>query len=269
MKISAASVLFLLVSVSGQAAAGALFEERFEQKDQSRILAYFSKISKNVEVVPGAGVGGSAGLRVTYQGNERGSERLAASFLLTEPVSEGSLSFDVKFEKDFQFVRGGKLHGLGPSAPVTGGHEMQPSGWSSRIMFQKDGAVSTYLYHQNKTSVFGDYKYAKGFRLEKGAFHSLTLCTRLNSLASKADGEARIYADGKLIVVHDSIKFWAGNLKESMISRFLFSTFHGGDDATWAPKDRRGRFARVHAVFDNFVVQRGCRIRTTPGGDEH
>jgi hypothetical protein len=39
------------------------------------------------------------------------------------------------FDQDWQWVLGGKLHGLGPEQPITGGNERLPTGWSARVTF--------------------------------------------------------------------------------------------------------------------------------------
>jgi hypothetical protein len=47
----------------------------------------------------------------------------------------------------------------------------------------------------------------------------------------------------------------------TLISKLLFSTFHGGNTENYAPKDEEGNFTTVYAYFDNFAVYRGEYIR--------
>ncbi|MGZ3805344.1 MAG: polysaccharide lyase [Pseudobdellovibrionaceae bacterium] len=257
--------LFLFLLVGAKSYAQILFEDNFEKKEDSNIFARFSHLKDLVEIAPGAGVNGSAGFKITYKGNNEGSRRLVAKFKLSKAVTEASLSYDVKFDEDFQFVKGGKLHGLGPIHPITGGQPMKESGWSSRVMFEESGAVATYLYHQNKSCEYGETRIGKDFQFEKGKFYALTLYTKLNSAPFQTDGEARIYINGKLITEQKNILFWKSNAEESKIFNFLFSTFHGGHDTTWAPKNKDGRFTEVHAIFDNFVVEEGFKVRKVSG----
>lgn len=255
-----------LFFLAGSLARGSsLFEDSFDHKENSKIYQHLSNKNKSVEIVPNAGVNGTAGLRVTYAGNKEGSERLVSQIALSESVTEASLSYDVKFESDFQFVKGGKLHGLGPSNPVAGGEAMEPSRWSSRIMFFDHGKVGSYLYHQKKKGQYGDARIADNFKFEKGRFYAITLYTKINSLPESEDGEAWLYIDGKRIAGQSDVKFWKSDLKLAKISTFMFSTFFGGHDSSWAPQDTSGQYKNVHAIFDNFIVESGLKIRLSPG----
>ncbi len=252
-------MIFLLF---GSAAwANTLFEDNFEQKENSKIFQRLSNAEKLVEIVPGSGVNGSSGLRVTYISNELGSKRIVSRFALSEAVTEASLSYDVKFEEDFQFVKGGKIHGLGPSNPIAGGDPMKPSGWSARVMFFDQGKIASYLYHQKKIIKYGDTHINEDFKFQSGKFYSITLYTKINSSAESADGEAWVYVDGKRIIGQSNVQFWKSNQELSKISKFMFSTFFGGHDTSWAPKDTSGKYKNVHAIFDNFVVEKGLKVR--------
>lgn len=245
--------------------ASSIFADNFENKENSKIFQRLFNSENLVEIVPGAGVNNSAGLRVTYVANEVGSKRIFSRFELSESVTEASLSYDVKFEDDFQFVRGGKIHGLGPLNPIAGGAPMKPSGWSSRIMFFDQGKIASYLYHQGKPGKYGDTHIDENFKFQNGNFYAVTLYTKINSSAEAKDGEAWVYIDGKRIVGQGNIQFWKSDQELSKISKFMFSTFFGGHDPSWAPKDVNGKYKNVHAIFDNFVVEKGLKIRTSPG----
>lgn len=254
--------VFLLFFIIGNSAyANILFKDNFENSKSSKIFTYLSKKYNLVDIVPGAGVKASSGLKVTYEANNEGSRRLVAVIDLDDSVMEASLSYDVMFLDDFQFVKGGKLHGLGPIRPITGGEPMKHDGWSSRVMFKKDGKISTYLYDQTKTGTYGKAKTSGDFGFQKGKFYSITLYTKLNSSPIKSDGEVRLYINGKQVVTEDHIIFWKGNVDDAKINKFLFSTFHGGHDPSWAPTDGHGNFVNTHAVFDNFIVEKGLVVR--------
>lgn len=73
----------------------------------------------------------------------------------------------------------------------------------------------------------------------------------------KADGEFAVHVDGKQVNQQSGVEFRARDGKGTLISRMLFSTFHGGNSPGHAPKDKKGNFITVHADFDNFLVTEG------------
>lgn len=76
----------------------------------------------------------------------------------------------------------------------------------------------------------------------------------------------RLYADGKLTESHEALRLRGQEGADTLISKFLFSTFHGGNDPSWAPLTPTGDFATVHAWFDNFAVEKGVTVRKVAGG---
>ena len=106
----------------------------------------------------------------------------------------------MKFDEDFQFVKGGKLHGLGPDSPITGGKPMRPDGWSARVTFKEAGSLRSYLYCQNKEGQYGTGIYAPDFRFQKEKYYAVSLHVRLNEKAIDSDGFAHIYINGKRVV---------------------------------------------------------------------
>jgi hypothetical protein len=209
-----------------------------------------------VEAAPGEGVDGSTALLVTYEGFERGSRRVVHSIPLGEQNPECTLVYNVKFDEGFDFARGGKLHGLGPASPVTGGKDVHPEGWSARVMFGENGEARTYLYNQNQKGKYGQGKVGQTFRFEPGRYHTVALHVKINN-SEGADGFAHIYVDGKLVVAHDDVRFRGVDGDDTEISQLLFSTFHGGSSPDWAPKDEEGNYRTIYAWFDNISVYRG------------
>ncbi len=242
-----------------------LFSDDFEKADDSVIYRYLKGHGHDAVVVPSKGVNGSKGLEVTYVSIYKGSGRVKGFFPLSKKTNEASLSYDVKFSEDFQFVLGGKMHGLGPDEVVTGDWKVRPDGWSSRIMWRQEGKIETVLCLQDQRDKWGEYKSNEHFRFKREKYYAVTLYTRLNTAYDKKDGEVKVYVDGQLLIKYDNAYFWKDPVKDARISQFLFSTFHGGGDAKWAPKDKNGNFINVHATFDNFIVHEGLRIREKPG----
>lgn len=213
---------------------------------------------EHVMLAPKLGPDGSNAIRVDYVGYSRGSERVVMRYPLARSVDQVTLSFDVHFDTDFQWVRGGKLHGVGPKQPVTGGNPRRPASWSARIMFRPEGRCATYLYdqHPNKTYGIGDMTDMPVF--EAGRWQHVELQVRLNS-PGRDDGFAAIRIDGRDVSRSDNVQFRQVGGEETQIQQLLFSTFHGGHTPPWAPVDGQGNFTTVSALFDNLRVVEGIQ----------
>ncbi|MEO0510462.1 MAG: polysaccharide lyase [Verrucomicrobiota bacterium] len=211
---------------------------------------------RNVTLVEGSGTDGSAAILVAYVGSELGSERVTFKYPLSKAVSQATLSFDVRFEEDFQWRRGGKLHGLGPLKPVTGGQERRPDGWSARMMFEDDGKVSTYLYEQKHRWRWGARKQTVNPVFDAGKWHHVVLQVSLND-PDQSNGMVSIRIDEHEVARVSKVRFRGKGGSETLIQQLLFSTFHGGHSEKWAPVDDSGQLTTVYAWFDNFSVVEG------------
>ena len=257
-------ILFWGGTTWGNDAGDLVFQETFDSFQATGLFELLNS-KDQVEVVEDEGVHNSRVLMVTYVGYERGSERVTARYPLGERGLEYTLNYDVKFDADFQFVKGGKLHGLGPDSPITGGKTMRPDSWSARVTFKEEGSVRSYLYCQNKDGQYGAGVYSPHFHFEKDKYYAVSLHVKLNEDPAKSDGFAHIYIDGKRIIQHDEVRFRGEDGEETLISTFIFSTFHGGHEPHWAPRNSDGKYTDVHAYFDNIAVFRGKRIRSKLG----
>lgn len=240
------------ISTAAESSGALLLFEDFDSYEQDDFGTQ-ALLHELISLAKGAGPDGSDAIRVSYVGYERGSKRVVIRFPLKEQVKEATLSYDVCFEEDFQWVLGGKLHGLGPEAPITGGNPRKPGGWSARITFKPDGHCATYLYDQQLEITYGigDKSIDPVFR--KGQWHHVVLEVRLND-PGKSNGQARILIDGKEVVNTGSVEFRGEDGPHTAIQKLLFSTFHGGHQPKNAPVDKDGNTVTVHAMFDNFKV---------------
>lgn len=265
---TSALVLLMILTAIGtlpeaEAADSPILLEDFESPKTSGLYASLLG-HPNLSITDAQGVGNSKALKAAYVGYERGSQRIVVHHDLPERGTEYTLCQDVKFDGDFQFVKGGKLHGLGPAAPITGGEPMTPEGWSARVMFRDGGKIQTYLYHQDKQDEYGDTITSDNFLFERGKYHAVCLHVKLNSPANTANGFAHIYADGVKVVGHENIRFRGAENESTLISKLLFNTFHGGSSPEWAPRDANGNYTTVFAYFDNIAVYRGKYVRPSP-----
>lgn len=246
-------VLFILLALPAMIHADDAILLREDFSDPAQGCAAQMLKHPKITLIEGGGVDGSNGIRVAYVGGDMGSERVVTHYPLRDKVTFARLSFDVFFEDDWQWVRAGKLHGVGPKAPVTGGRAKRPEGWSSRMMWHQGGGAHNYLYDQDK-----DHKYGKGDRsdpgiLKIGQWNHIDFETKLND-PGQANGEARLYVNGVLVCEDDAVEFRGAGGEDTLIQKLLFSTFHGGNDPSWAPRDENGDYTTVHARFDNFQV---------------
>lgn len=231
------------------------FDDNINSKEYNAILGL-----NNVEIAEGKGVNGSTGIRASYVGYDKGSERMVNNIRLPDSYSEATLNYAVVFDQDFQFPRGGKLHGLAPVKRITGGKPMQKDGWSARICFKKDGVVTSYVYHQNLKGKYGEGKPSPNFYFKKGQYYQMAIYVKINTPASASNGEVVIYANGKEISSYKGLQLRAVEGKDTEINNFLFSTFHGGNSSDFAPKDSNGNYTTVYAWFDDFEVYGGLHV---------
>lgn len=238
--------------------------EDFES-DQGAVYRLLARDSRLVAVT-GEGVGGGRALRATYVGGPTGSGVMVRVIPLGQAGSDYTLNYDVRFDRDFQFVLGGKMHGLAPARPIAGGKTLRPDGWSARVMWRENGRPVTYTYHQDQGDRYGeDGRAMRPFAFAVDRYYAVSLHVRLNDAADRSNGFVRLYVDGTLISAQEGARLRGTSGAEGLISTFLFSTFHGGGDPGWAPRNAAGDYADVHAWFDNIAVYAGERIRPRPG----
>lgn len=228
------------------------FDDDIDSEEFKAILSL-----KNVEIAKRKGIKESTAIKVSYVGFSKGSKRIVNNIRLPKSYKEATLNYAVIFDKDFQFPRGGKLHGLGPVNKITGGRTMQKDGWSARICFKRDGFVTPYVYHQNLKGRYGEGKSSENFYFKKGVYYHMAIYVKINTPASVSNGEVVIYANGEEITSYKNLQLRAIEGKDSEINNFLFSTFHGGNSPDFAPKDKNGNYVTVYAWFDNFEIYEG------------
>lgn len=186
-------------------------------------------------------------IKATYIPNEIGSPRLV--YIKSFPtVSKASLEYEVKFLKGFNFVRGGKLPGLGPSIPLTGCNDGDENKWSVRLMWLQDQKLGIYYYGQVRGTHCGDTIVAHGVRLEDDRWYKIRMDVYLNT-AGEANARVDLYLDDILVSSPNTLEL-RGNTtsSSSLIQKLVFNTFYGGSDSSWSPPHP------TQSIFKNIKV---------------
>lgn len=249
---------FVLLSTQAHSAERVYNEKFNKQKTNSNWFGANKRLKGKSKVLAKCGPDGSKCLEVIHKPTKQGSDRLTRQISF-KGGSAYTLQYDVRFQKKFEWVKGGKLHGLGPNKPITGGKAPTKDGWSARVSFEERGEASLYIYDQSrpkKGQSFGRGVQTKKSVFKSGKWHAVSLYVKINTVG-KSNGVAELYLDGKKLLSMDKIKFRAQG-KNSSISKFLFSNFYGGNNPTFAPKKTN------KIKFDNIAVVKGKSIRKKP-----
>ncbi len=112
-----------------------------------------------VDIIEGAEAHSGHSLRILYPKGGVGPGEGGAQWLVDLPKSFDELyvSYWVKFGTGFDFVKGGKIPGLGGGANNTGGNKPDGTdGWSGRMMWRTGGDAVQYLYHPDQPTIYGE-----------------------------------------------------------------------------------------------------------------
>lgn len=240
-------------SVAASAVSTPVYKEDFE----SYTAGNYWKNKTQLLIKSGCGVNSSKCVRVTYNPTFEGSERISVNETLPA-AQEYTLNYDVYFESDFQWVRGGKLPGLGPQYQTTGCKEQTTKGWSVREMWRDNGQPVFYVYDQNRAKECGEQTNS-GLYFEKSKWYAMSVYVKVNSPASSANGTMQLYMNGALIIEVNNAQLRGEEGNDTLINKLLFHTFFGGSDSSWSPTKS------VHSRFDNLAVYPGLRVRSAAG----
>jgi len=158
--------------------------------------------------------------------------------------------FDVKFDSNFCFVKGGKLPGLAGGKANTGGKKPNGmDGWSARMMFWEEGKLCFWIYHKNQPGEFGDSLFFKKnnnyFKFQRGIWYTIKHHIYLNK-PGKKNGLIEGYINDTLWACRNNIEF--RSIEGLKIDQLIFSVFMGGDEPIYQSEKEE----RIY--FDNFLV---------------
>lgn len=178
---------------------------------------------------------------------------------LPETADTMWVSYRIKFEEGFQFVKGGKLPGLCGGKCYTGGVPATGDGWSARIMWRTGGTVVQYMYFTEQVSQYGDdMKWdASGTQrvFSTDVWHTVLTQIVLNdvypgSSQGERNGILRSWFDGELALDLDDLRLV--DYQDQTIDIFYISTFHGGNTADWSP------LVDSYICYDDFWISKNA-----------
>ncbi|KAI0633273.1 hypothetical protein C8Q77DRAFT_1114063 [Trametes polyzona] len=207
-------------------------------------------------------------LQVTYPAGQVGSENSGMQLYSLWNTSDGStfqsmlVTYEVAFDADFDFVKGGKLPGVrgGPDPDgCSGGSAADGKNcFSTRLMWRKQAAGEVYAYIPTPNDIcsnnhikcnsdgFGTSIDRNSFSFVAGQWNRVTLLVRLNQPLNTANGEVVLYYNNVKALDEQALQYRSN--ADITVGGLWFSTFFGGGDDSWAPP------STVHAYFRNFQL---------------
>ncbi len=181
-------------------------------------------------------------LRVNCRANEIGPAQGGIGWRRPIPAEDRvELAYQVRFAENFDFAKGGKLPGLcgGPES-VTGGNRANgKNGFSARFMWQPDGRVAAYLYHMDQPGQYGEIvPFPDDIRLPRNKPCMLIMRVGMNEIG-EADGSfeawIKLGEETASKIISRTEMRWRSD-ESLQVDSLLCEVFHGGNDASWAPK---------------------------------
>ena len=198
-------------------------------------------------------------LRVSYAVGGIGPEQGGAGWRFPIGRHEtAELRYTVRFSKDFDWVKGGKLPGLcGGPANVSGGRPADgTNGFSARLMWRRDGRGEAYVYHMRQQDNYGDsLAFPADFRFPTDTPVQVRMRVTMNE-PGRRNGKLYVWltpgpaAAERLMVARTDMEWRAATTFG--VDSLYFETFHGGNDATWAPtRPCAADFSELRVTFDD------------------
>ncbi|MHA6481804.1 polysaccharide lyase [Paenibacillus sp. strain BS8-2] len=161
-----------------------------------------------------------------------------------ESEDEYYLSYWVRFDENFSWGTtqfGGKLGiGLAGGGACSGGQICTgENGFSSRLIWRKDGQAAVYIYSMGNSGygAEADLKYHNGEPIyyPTGEWFNIVQRLKVNTVTNgqaNADGEIEIWYNGFPVTEVTGLKFVTNTDK---VDKAYFSSFYGGATETYAP----------------------------------
>lgn len=184
---------------------------------------------------------GNNRLRINYAIGQIGPEKCGVGWRWPFGKHDAAeFSYTVRFSKDFDWVKGGKLPGFcgGPDNVSGGRPATGTNGFSARLMWRMDGRGEAYVYHKHQKSNYGDsFSFPEDFRFPTEKSVHVRLAVTMN-IPGQRNGTVRVWiaiGDEKEKLMVERIDMEWRTVGTFGVDSLYFETFHGGGDESWAP----------------------------------
>ncbi len=205
--------------------------------------------SRSLRVLFGKGTQSDAAEPTPGKGGTYWSVDLDGTGLNVGGKDEVYLRYYLRFQPNFQFVKGGKLPGMAGGTSNSGGDVPTGyDGWSGRLMWRTGGAVVNYMYLPTSATWGTDLAWNYGGTTRKfvpGKWHCVEMQYKMNTVGS-SNGVARSWLDGALALERTNLLYRKTTALK--VDNFTFSTFFGGSGSEWASP------ANQYIDYDNIVM---------------
>lgn len=188
-------------------------------------------------------------LKTTLIANKAASASgLVARSILSDSYETLTMEYRLKFQKGFDWSRGGKLPGFSGGDGNTGKDKADDGkGWSVRLMWRENGKLIPYVYHYNQPKTYGDkFNVSALTHFEADRWYHIKIKTVVNTAANR-DGILEIDVDGKRLFTKTNICYATEDGKRE-INQIRWAIFRGGSDETWFSDKEQ------HIYFDDIKI---------------
>lgn len=223
---------------------GTAYTRPYWQADGFRTATWDQGLETRTMIDNSTSVSGTKSLRVTYPKNTFGPDINGFQLpLLVDPVDELYMSYWIRFSENFTWGTtnyGGKVPGIAGGDNCSGGEYcIGTNGFSCRFMWRTGGKIGLYLYDMTKECFYGEdheLLHANGSNVYfvPGQWLHIAERVKINSSSTSSDGEIEVWVNGEQVLFLKNRKFVTNGDK---CDKLYLSSFHGGDDDTWCPKE--------------------------------
>jgi hypothetical protein len=221
-------------NINSDAAAEIIFDNELESWDNDLVSINANRLKFALPQAAGSDIGFECRLDVTDD-------------------NQYQLYYDLKFDNDFSFAKGGKIGvGFAIGEGVSGGRNTEATidnkGGSFRVMWRttSDGSayLHPYVYYKDMKTQFGtDYETSR-YTIVANTTYRVRLTIKTNSSATLANGLARMEVQPNGSTSYTKVWEktnirWSGSTDSNnrKIKTLYLSAFRGGSDNTWDGKN--------------------------------